>query len=496
MSKYIAAKYASENPSLAHKLSRTRVITKALLAAGMCCTLLACSEPQQTQETPEAAKTIINNVSVVDPVDGLVALQQVVIQADKIIYIGPAENIEKVNEANDKNQVIDATGQFLIPGLWDMHVHFLYDEALTDVMPELFLRYGVTSVRDTGGDVKKLASLREKLKDTPAPRIYFSGPLLDGKFVVYDGSDPSRPPLGTGVLDAESAMDTVTALKSAGADFIKIYELIDPATYNSLAAAARQLDMPIASHVPLMMTADVAGPMAGSMEHLRNIELACAANWQALLTQRQAKITGFTEGLGYTLRSELHSAQRIPAIKAYDETRCNEVLDTLTNTIQVPTLRLNTVLMLKPFERADWSAAATALPQDVLENWQARIDLLNTSSLGMDHTFANWSQFLIARLLERGVPIGAGTDTPIGLGIPGYSLHTELELLVAGGMSTQQALYAATVTPAKFLGLEDTMGQIKVGMAADLVLLSDNPLENIEHSRTITKVMSKGLWVE
>jgi imidazolonepropionase-like amidohydrolase len=152
--------------------------------------------------------------------------------------------------------------------------------------------------------------------------------------------------------------------------------------------------------------------------------------------------------------------------------------------------------MLKPFERADWPEAATTLPQDVLENWQARIDLLKTSNLGMDHTFANWSQFLIARLLERGVPIGAGTDTPIGLGIPGYSLHTELELLVASGMSTQQALYSATVTPAEFLGLEDTMGQIKVGMAADLVLLSDNPLENIEHSRTITKVMSKGSWIE
>ena len=494
MSKFTAAKYTSL--SRLNHLARPRLMVKTLLAAGLCCALSACSKPQEIQETPQAAKTIINNVNVVDPVDGLVAQQQVVIQEDKIVYVGPAEKVSATTNTNGTDQFIDATGQFLIPGLWDMHVHFLYDEALTDVMPELFLLYGVTSVRDTGGDVTKLAALREALKDTPTPRIYFSGPLLDGKFVVYDGSDPSRPALGTGVLDAESAMATVTALKSAGADFIKIYELIDPATYNSLTAAAKQLEMPIASHVPLMMTADIAGPMAGSMEHLRNIELACAANWQDLLAQRQAKISGFTEGLGYTLRSELHSAQRIPAIRAYDEARCNEVLDSLTNTIQVPTLRLNTVLMLKPFERADWPEAATALPQDVLKNWQARINLLSANSLDIDHTFANWSQFLIARLLERGVPIGAGTDTPIGLGIPGYSLHTELELLVAGGMSTQQALYSATVTPAEFLGLEDTMGQIKVGMAADLVLLSDNPLEKIEHSRSITKVMSKGSWVK
>ena len=387
MNKYTAATHTNGTLSVLGELLHPRLIIKALLALALCWALLGCLD------APQAPKTIINNVNIVDPVDGLITQQQVVIQDDIIVYVGPAEKINAASEAGTSDQVVDAMGQFLIPGLWDMHVHFLYDEALTDVMPELFLRYGVTSVRDTGGDVKKLATLRAKLKDTPAPRIYFSGPLLDGKFVVYDGSDPSRPPLGTGVANAESAMATVSALKTAGADFIKIYELIDPATYNSLAAAAKQLNMPIASHVPLMMTADVAGPMAGSMEHLRNIELACAGNWQALLTQRQAKITGFTEGLGYTLRSELHSAQRIPAIKAYDEARCNEVLDTLTNTIQVPTLRLNTVLMLKPFERADWSAAATALPQDVLENWQARIDLLNTSSLGMDHTFANWSSF-------------------------------------------------------------------------------------------------------
>ncbi len=478
--------YAYSIGAAQYSITVLPALGRTLVAACICFALMSCSD---TQQTP---KTIIDNVNIVDPVDGLVVQQQVVIEEGNIVFIGPAQGVQ----ASSQDQVLDAAGQFLIPGLWDMHVHFLYDEALTNIMPELFLRYGVTSVRDTGGDVARLAALRTQLENTQAPRIYFSGPLLDGKFVVYDGSDPSRPPLGTGVADADSAMATVSALKTAGADFIKIYELIDPTTYNSLADAAKQLGMPIASHVPLMMTADVAGPIAGSMEHLRNIELACAENWQALLTQRQAKITGFTEGLGYDLRSGLHSAQRIPAIKAYDQERCNTVLDTLTSTIQVPTLRLNTVTMVKPFERADWPSAAADLPATVLDNWQARISLLNKNSLSIDNTFAEWSQFLIGRLLERKVPIGAGTDTPIGLGIPGYSLHTELALLVDSGMTTQQALYSATVTPAKFLGLEKSMGQIKVGMAADLVLLSDNPLENIQHSRSITKVMSKGLWVE
>lgn len=97
--------------------------------------------------------------------------------------------------------------------------------------------------------------------------------------------------------------------------------------------------------------------------------------------------------------------------------------------------------------------------------------------------------------MARGVPIGAGTDTPIGLGIPGYSLHTELELLVQGGMTPQQALYAATVTPASFFNIENEVGQISAGMRADLVLLRNNPLADIQHTRGIEAVMLDGEWV-
>jgi hypothetical protein len=190
----------------------------------------------------------------------------------------------------------------------------------------------------------------------------------------------------------------------------------------------------------------------------------------------------------------LHSDQRLPAIAAYDEKRCNQVLDTLIDTIQVPTLRLNTVTHLKPFERDDWPAAVSALPQVTQDAWRARIAGL-TQIQPVDPTFARWSLFLIERLQARGVPIGAGTDTPIGLGIPGYSLHTELELLVKGGMTAQQALFAATVTPATFFRIENEIGQISPGMRADLVLLHNNPLADIRHTRGIEAVMVNGEWV-
>ena len=281
---------------------------------------------------------VINNVTVVDAVSPMRVERSVVIRDDKIFAINPTLTGSAATAPN----VVDGSGQFLIPGLWDMHVHFLYEPKLTEQMADLFLHYGVTSVRDTGGNLADLAALRERLTERarPSPRIYFSGPLLDGKFVVYDVSDPARPALGVDVANKSSANARVKELKDAGADLIKIYELVQPDGYTDLVAAARSQDLPIASHVPLMLTADEAGPLADSMEHLRNIELACASNWQELLQQRRKTIREFSEGLGYELRRGLHSAQRLPAIAAYDENRCNEVLDTLQNTTQVPTLSL------------------------------------------------------------------------------------------------------------------------------------------------------------
>jgi hypothetical protein len=446
--------------------------------------ILSCAE--------EPAGTAIENVTVIDPVSGMTPDQRVVINEGRIV------RVESMSDpALGVTAVLDATGKFLIPGLWDMHVHFLYDAALTEQMPSLFLDYGITSVRDTGGNLEQMVTLTERLEasPTPSPAIYFAGPLLDGRFVVYDGGDPGRPELGIGIPDPDSARAYVQQLKDSGADLIKIYELVDPAVYRVLAAAARDAGLPIASHVPLMMTADAAGPLADSMEHLRNLELACAADWEALLAVRQETITGFIEGRGYDLRRSLHSLQRLPAIAAYDEARCDAVLSALDKTIQVPTLRLNTLATTLPFEHPDWPAALARLPESVRERWQASADQLRAQAPLADRTFSDWSLFLVSRLKHNNVPIGAGTDTPIGIGIPGWSLHSELELLVRGGLTPLEALYAATVQAARFLRLDADIGRIQAGMQADLVLLHANPLDDIGNTRRIGAVMKRGEWV-
>jgi hypothetical protein len=455
-------------------------------AIGVCffCLASGCQQPP--------TGTAIENVIVIDPVAGARPAQRVVIREGRIVSVSPQnEGGEPVAET------VEASGLYVIPGLWDMHVHFLYEEALTEVMAGLFLDYGITSVRDTGGDLEEMQRITKAMAADPddEPNIYYSGPLLDGPFVVYDGGDPGRPKLGTGIPDAATARAYVAELKAAGASFIKIYELVSPEVFEVLAAEARAAGLPIASHVPLMMTADSAGPLADSMEHLRNLELACAGNWEELLAERRRIIGEFVEGRGYDLRSSLHSLQRIPAIRAYDEARCDEVLGSLGQTIQVPTLRLNTVTIERPFEDPDWPRALSALPGSVADAWLASAAQMSQNAPLADPTFSRWSQFLITRLKANGVPVGAGTDTPIGMGIPGWSLHTELAQLVAAGLTPREALYAATVQAARFLNLETEVGRIEPGMRADLVLLEADPLADINNTRQISRVMLDGRWV-
>ena len=447
--------------------------------------IVSCATP------PPSADIAIEGVTIVDVTSGSRANQRVVTRGDRIVWVGGMDE-----RGPAASRVIDGRGRFLIPGLWDAHVHFLYDAELTDSMASLFLAYGITSVRDTGGNLERLVSIRNSWQAgaIPAPRLFVSGPLLDGRRVVYDGATVEEPELGTSVPDAEAARAKVRWLHARGADFIKIYELVSPEVFDALVEEARGLDLPIASHVPLSLAADIAGPRVGSMEHLRNVELACAANWRELLAARREQMAAFEEGegRGFELRRELHESQRLPAIAAYNADRCREVLASLTQTLQVPTLRLNAFNRSRPDRQPQWQAALVGLPASVTERWRATVQEIDEEGAQADMTFADWSLFLVGEMLAQGVPIAAGTDTPIRLAIPGESLHRELELLVRSGLSTREALFAATLAPARFFSLEHEMGRIEVGMRADLVLLGANPLDDIRNTRRIEGVMSQG----
>ena len=135
------------------------------------------------------------------------------------------------------------------------------------------------------------------------------------------------------------------------------------------------------------------------------------------------------------------------------------------------------------------------LPAEIGERWRAVTESRQQRSGEPDTTFAAWSLRLVGLLHEAGVPIGAGTDTPIGFAAPGYALHSELEFLVRAGLTPLEALEAATVRPAEFFGLAHEMGTVQEGSLADLVLLSGDPLADITNTRTVEAVISKGVFL-
>ena len=482
----IPSRFARATPLLA----RVDMLCPLLIASFLAIGASGCARPDSN--TARSGDLAIESVTIVDAVQGALPDRRVVTKGDRILWVG------KMGEGGPPaDRVIDGRDRFLVPGLWDAHVHFLYDRELTDAMASLFLTYGITSVRDTGGNLDDMVKLRESWNEDGklAPRLFFSGPLLDGPRVVYDGATSGQPELGLGVPDAAAARESVRRLRSRGADFIKIYELVSLEVFDALVDEANEHGMPIASHVPLSMTADVAGPRADSMEHLRNIELACASNWKALLDARRDRMDAFGDGRGYELRRELHESQRSAAIAAYDGERCDDVVVKLRSTMQVPTLRLNAFKRARPYLEGEWKSALDRLPRSVQRRWLEKVAELMAPDEPVDFQFADWSLFLVGRLAEQGVPIAAGTDTPIQLAVPGESLHRELELLVESGLSPREALFAATVAPARFFSLEEEMGQVLAGMRADLVLLRANPMVDIRNSRTIEGVVAQGRWL-
>jgi cytosine/adenosine deaminase-related metal-dependent hydrolase len=435
------------------------------------------------------ADLAIQNVTVIDAANGAREAQTVLVSEGRITAVQAA------SETVSATEIVDGSGQYLIPGLWDFHVHLTYDARFTEAMRGLFLNHGITSIRDTGGPLELVLPAVEAIRaqGMTAPRVFFAGPLMDGEHVVYDGDN--MPLLGIGNPDAETARANMARLAEAGVDFVKIYEMVSPEVFEVLVEEAQARGLPMDGHVPLSMQARNVGPHVQSLEHLRNIEMDCTASPEAAVAERRRLLTNPSGVAGGALRSQLHSQYRIPSVVAYDEASCREVLASMASTIQVPTLRLNALSLQPPFSRSDWSEVLEKLPAEVTAEWGA----VEGGSLGgrsTDTTFPDWSLFLVDLMHQAGVPIGAGTDTPIGFAVPGYSLHSELELLVRAGLSPLEALRSATLRPAEFFGLEGEMGTVEPGRLADLVLLGGNPLDDITQTRSVLAVVTKGQFLD
>ncbi len=437
----------------------------------------------------------IENINTIDPKDGLKENQTVIIKDGKILRIADSEALK----LSSKNTTIDGTGKYLIPGLWDAHVHFAYIEELAPSMFDLFLKHGITSVRDTGGKVDFVKGWKDKALANPtgAPRVMMAGPLLDGEPNVYDGSDATHPELSVGLNTIEEVTNQVNMLLSKDVDLLKAYEMLTPEQFEKINELAKANGLKVTGHIPLSMDAITASNAGmNSIEHMRNLEISCASNSEELWQQRRQMLKNEKNLTGGELRSSIHSAQREVAIENYDATRANEVLKILkkNDTWQIPTQALNTFFTRKYFARPDWQESYGLLPDSVGQYWlDSSKALANNETPKTKEAWNQWNYMMVKKIHDTGIPIMAGTDTPIAFLTPGLSLHEELAVLVEDvGMSTMEALKAATINPAKYFNMENELGSIKENMWADLVILDANPLEDIQNTKSVNSVIKQG----
>ncbi len=452
--------------------------------------LIACG-PSDPKGFPDLR---ITHVNIIDPGRGLIKDQTVVIDDQLIAQVDDAAKMTKVQAS----KTIDGTGKYLMPGLWDAHVHFAFMEELAPSMFDLFLAYGITSVRDTGGKidfVQKWKALAAA-DSTAAPRVMIAGPLLDGDPNVYDGSGPMVPELSVGLATIEDVEEQVEFLDSMGVDLLKAYEMLTPEQFVRITEMARKKNLKVTGHVPLSMSVvDASRAGLNSMEHMRNLELACAKDADALLEKRRALLAAGKNDPGGILRTRIHDAQRQNAVETFDPLIADQVLDVLAenNVWQIPTMALNLAGTERPFMNEEFRRSFTYLPDSIEASWRKNSTSFAEQEIPeFQKEYSKWKLNMVRKINEKGIPIMAGTDCPIFFLTPGRSLHLELETLVQAGLTPLQAIQSATQRPAEYFNLQEKMGFVREGMAADLLLLDANPLESIKNTQAISSVFRAG----
>ena len=436
---------------------------------------------------------VIENVGIIDPIDGLELNMSVVIKENKILDIFKTREIV----LSPKNKVHKGTNKFIIPGLWDSHIHFAFEKDLATSMPNLFLYHGITSLRDTGGEFDFVNKFKQEAISNPKTksRVKIAGPLIDGKFNVYDGSNIYFPKLSIQNIDNNQLERNVRLLIDKKVDFLKAYEMLSPAQFKMLSNLAKENNLKLTGHVPLSMSVIEASNLGlNSMEHLRNLELSMTKMSEKLFQERKNLLLNKSSIKGSELRSLIHSKQRMKSINDLDSIKINNVIDALikNDVWQIPTLILYKNFANKTFKNPDYLQFLNLLPEERKEVCIKKINAIDNVINKDVVEYTVWSKKMVDFMHDRGISFMAGTDTPIGFLIPGLSLHQEIQELYESGLSELEAIQTATINPAKYFNLENSLGRIKSGFIADLIILDKNPLESISNTKSIHAVIKEG----
>lgn len=436
----------------------------------------------------QSADLAIVHVTLINPGGRQQPDMTVIIDGAQIVSVSAAKNT-KIPRAT---QVVDGTGKFLMPGLWDMHVHFR--DTQRDL--KMDVANGVLGIRNMGGAGAELYPLREKIAKGQllGPKIVASGAIVDGP------DSFSNPEFTVSVGTPEEAREAVRAHKKEGADFIKVYDGLSHDAYFAIIDEAKRQDIPVAGHLPSAISMrEAAKAGQRSLEH--GMPLAAGSTMESEYIKSGVDRSVFNEALrskNFVIIPEKIARDNTAMLDYFQQELADDAYRVLAKnaTLLTPTLVTQRSLTFiddlvkKPDPRMEY------VNDQELNWWKPKNGML-TKYRTPKYIATRKRQY--AMMMEQipkaqalGVRFLAGTDITIPYTYPGFSLHDELKLFVDAGLTPMQALETATTNPALLLGLSKTWGKIEPGYVANLVLLNADPLIDIQNTRKIDGVIVNG----
>ena len=421
----------------------------------------------------------IRDVAVVDVRSGKIRSHpSVLIDGDSIEEISPTNKLKRA-----ATQDIDAKGKYLIPGLWDMHIHFF----LPDRYWALFTANGVTGGRVMFGGkpfFKENSDFESGAKT--GPLLYIGSPIVDGPIPIWPGSVKVQNPA--------QGREEVRRLKKEGYAFIKVYSALPRESYLAIADECNQQRIPFEGHLPMGVTLNEAADLGQrTVEHMLGTTLAFAKDRDGLENDLRAAASKED----YASYSKKIQETTRKAVSGFSPTAGKDLIKLLlkNHTYLCPTLTvLNSTSHLDDLNLAKDPRNAY-MPTFLTASWDPSKDFRFKARTADSWDWArrtyNEELQITGILAKAGVPLLAGTDCMNPYCYPGFSLHDELVLLVQAGLTNLQALQSATSNAADFMERRN-IGEVKVGAKSDLVLLDANPLENISNTTKIFMVVNHG----
>ncbi len=455
---------------------RSRSILLLLLAAFLAVPAFFAAET--------SSELAITHVTVIDGTGRTPqADQTVLIAAGRIVAVGPSKKIKVPKTAH----TIDASGKFMLPGFWDMHVHLAGINAdpswSEQVLLPLLLANGITGVRDMGGDLDALLSWQ---RDTESGALLGPHIVASGPFLAASGrKTPEQYP----VANAAEARAAVDDLKKRGANFIKIITLPSRDAFFAVADESKKQNISFVGHLPFEIGAKEASD-AGmhSIEHL--LYSAFSLSFSSKETElRPRLVQAEKSGNSTAWEAIAHEADA-----SYSPEKAAALFSTLkkNGTWVTPTLASLDITSHPENWKTD-EPLLDFVPPSLAKEWRESIndaEMKQRAAWLARQASNDWK--LTGELHRAGVPLLVGSDSLDAFVFPGDSFHQELAELVRAGFTPMEALQAATHGAAQFLGRERDFGTVETGHAADLVLLSANPVEEIGNTRKVWAVIRHG----